>query len=427
MAEMRLKASGSELKIISAIHLTSTQAQYDTCLFEFDGAWDGYSLRTAVFYSNPNNIKPMLLDEDNKCFIPWDSFSNSRYLYIGVYGSNGNSYLPTQFVEIMYQPGANIDDHNYPPTPGIYEQIITFMEEHAHGSITRDGKIGTVANRFLVTGSGGAVGVKTPQQVVDLVGVSNPNILHNWDWRNPINQRGNMSCEVPSSGKYFIDRWLFGTQGGMKTAHIKNGYMEFPHGSYMQHRVEGLFLKGKEITFSVRHLGGGISKVTTTVPVSGEKNASFSGVGVLWCGVMAAGNIYFKVVFYDLREIEAVKLELGPISTLHLDPPMDHAVELPKCQRFYQKYKGTIRFRATEIVQNEMNCFFSFLYKMRVSPTISNIVGLVRTISGSTQSGFTFEVNGSYPDGFLLRVNKTSHGLTDAAIIITDYEASADL
>lgn len=134
MAEMILRATGSKLKIISEIHVTSTQAQYDTCLFEFDEAWDGYGLRTAVFYSNPNNIKAMLLDTQNRCYIPWDSFSHSRYLYIGAYGSNGNSYLPTQFVEVMYQPGANIDDHLYPPTPGIYEQIAAGLSQ-IHASI----------------------------------------------------------------------------------------------------------------------------------------------------------------------------------------------------------------------------------------------------------------------------------------------------
>lgn len=129
MAEMVLRATGSKLKIISEIHVTSTQAQYDTCLFEFDKAWVGYTLRTAVFYSNQKNIKAMLLDAHNRCFIPWDAFGNSRYLYIGVYGSNGESYLPTQFVEVMYQPGANIDDHLYPPTPGIYEQIAASLSE----------------------------------------------------------------------------------------------------------------------------------------------------------------------------------------------------------------------------------------------------------------------------------------------------------
>ncbi len=139
MAEMVLKATGSKLKIVSEIHVTSTQAQYDTCLFEFDKAWDGYGLRTAVFYSHPKNIKAMVLDMDNRCFIPWDAFSHSRYLYIGVYGSNGESYLPTQFVEVMYQPGANADDHLYPPTPGIYEQI-------AAGISGIENKLNTKAN-----------------------------------------------------------------------------------------------------------------------------------------------------------------------------------------------------------------------------------------------------------------------------------------
>ena len=127
MAEMVLRATGSKLKIISEIHVTSTQANYDHCRFEFDEGWDNHGVRTAVFYSNPAEIRTVLLDPENRCVIPWDAFSLSRYLYIGVYGSNGTSYLPTQFVEITYHPGAMLDDHNYPPTPGIYEQIMATL------------------------------------------------------------------------------------------------------------------------------------------------------------------------------------------------------------------------------------------------------------------------------------------------------------
>lgn len=114
MAEMILKATGSKLKITNAIFLTSTQIQYDTCLFEFDEVWDAYPTKTAVFYDKPGNEKRVVLDIFNRCHIPSKAFGQGRYLYIGVYGENGSSVLPTQFVEVMYQLGAYIDGQGLP-------------------------------------------------------------------------------------------------------------------------------------------------------------------------------------------------------------------------------------------------------------------------------------------------------------------------
>lgn len=46
----------------------------------------------------------------------------------------------------------------------------------------------------------------TADQIEALLGqVSGENLLHNWDFRNPVNQRG-VSGTVSSAG-YFYDRW----------------------------------------------------------------------------------------------------------------------------------------------------------------------------------------------------------------------------
>lgn len=49
------------------------------------------------------------------------------------------------------------------------------------------------------------------------------------------------------------------------------------------------------------------------------------------------------------QNIQAVKLELGTISTLAYDPPMDRAVELAKCQRYYIEFGGTRIYDAVAI------------------------------------------------------------------------------
>lgn len=289
MADMILKATGSELKIKSAIHVTSTQAQYDRCVFELDSAWNSYGTRTAVFYSgNPYNVKAVLLDTNNICYIPWDSFGPSRYLYIGLYGSNGSSYLPTNFVEIMYKAGANIDDHAYPPTPGIYEQLLTFMNN----------------------------------------GISNPNILHNWDFRKPVNQRG-LSGLVTGNNIYFLDRWFL-TQG---TLFVQNNNLVVNSDSPINQRIEGINLSGKTLTFSIMLQDGDVYKHTCDVPMSAD--VIISDKVIFRVTQSENGYMQLKVNFVTQQTILAVKLEVGSISTLHLDPPMDRAVELPKCQRFF--------------------------------------------------------------------------------------------
>lgn len=134
MATMALSATGSLLTVTTAIHLTSTQVEYDECDFTFDSAWDGYA-KTAVFYADPANVVEVVLVADS-CYIPWDAFaSNKRYLYVGVYGTSGTSVLPTNFVEVAVAPGANVEGTpSTPPSESVYAQLLGMISNNASGS-----------------------------------------------------------------------------------------------------------------------------------------------------------------------------------------------------------------------------------------------------------------------------------------------------
>lgn len=75
---------------------------------------------------------------------------------------------------------------------------------------------------------------------------TNPNLLDNWYFGNPVNQRGQM--EYSSSG-YTIDRWY----AEQITVQVMGGYIKCTSsGTYtrLQQTIEGFYLAGNTITFS---------------------------------------------------------------------------------------------------------------------------------------------------------------------------------
>ena len=158
---------------------------------------------------------------------------------------------------------------------------------------------------------------------------TNPNILHNWDFRiNPVNQRA--STGAISSG-YFYDRWM--RYAGTIT--INATYLSMPADASIEQRIEGLGLSGKAVTVSIL-LGDAVISGQGTFPTSaGTESVTLTGFGTATLGYHA-DYMFVRITATDsTRNLQAVKLELGTVSTLAYDPPMDWAVELAKCQRYF--------------------------------------------------------------------------------------------
>ena len=122
--DILLEVKETTLKLNSQVILVSTQVDYDVCAFTFGPEWDGY-VKTAVFYSTVNSQRiAVLLDDKNKCFIPWESILDPGALYLGVYGTKGKIEIPTNFVIFKSIQGSA--GSNMPPAPSedIYAQIL---------------------------------------------------------------------------------------------------------------------------------------------------------------------------------------------------------------------------------------------------------------------------------------------------------------
>lgn len=230
---------------------------------------------------------------------------------------------------------------------------------------------------------------------------SNPNLLDNWYFADPVNQRGKSA--YPTSDGYTIDRWHVGwdkdltlENGGVRLSTATAAY------SPLSQRLESSRVRpGSKLTLSflVSEMSCGSVEVFIAQNDSGNAGnilgvAHFKAPGLASVTVTVpetpAGsllNCYFAI---DAQaqggtagsvKIVAAKLELGDTQTLaHQDadgnwvlndPPPDRATELAKCQRYFLRLEGDGALMVCESEQkNVMKVRIPTPVTMRTAPAV---------------------------------------------------------
>ena len=190
---------------------------------------------------------------------------------------------------------------------------------------------------------------------------SNPNLLDNWYFigggsqqgggQLPINQRGQTEYAGSAAGTYTLDRWLFenkSSSGGSLT--ITDAGIQFSRGddgySSLIQRFEDKSLAGVCVTFSILCQDG---LYQVNFPFLGSPAAGVAcGPFRVYC---ISSGLYIRLLANSASSVTpviyAVKLELGDHQTLaHQDAdgnwvlndlPPNKALELAKCQRYFEK------------------------------------------------------------------------------------------
>lgn len=175
----------------------------------------------------------------------------------------------------------------------------------------------------------------------------NPNLLDNWYFGNPVNQRG-LRSYANSSGFYGIDRWRIAS--GLSNfcyVEINDGYVSFVNanttpGSYIyfeQNFEYDITPTGVPRTVSIMDKGGILRSYT------GPNNVSWEYDDGIYVYQGSQKSLNFRLDAGKRLDMKAVKLELGSQQTLaHQDasgnwvlndPPPNPALELAKCQRYF--------------------------------------------------------------------------------------------
>lgn len=273
---------------------------------------------------------------------------------------------------------------------GTVGQIVGYTEDNVVGNITPDAepKEGS-ANPVQ---SGGVYKANKYR--------SNPNILYNWYFGNPVNQR--MQTEYTGSATYSIDRWKFGA----RTCNLKidsdescivfSGTAETTaqnYSSFIQ-LFDTRPLDGCTVTFSILYKGTVGLGVYGGTPNGFHTSEDWDIISITYViTINASPNWWmYKSPMFCINDqegckVRAAKFELGERQTLaHKesgtwvinDPPPNFNEELAKCQAYY--YENLITLPKVGPIGgcamvgsptgSSIYGSIQFPVKMRVTPTI---------------------------------------------------------
>ena len=260
---------------------------------------------------------------------------------------------------------------------GTAEDVLEGHQEDiaAHGALF-------AAKQNKLTGQPGQVvgfGAEGAAQAVP--GWSNPNLLDNWYFVDPINQRGRTEYTV-AGAVYTIDRWLLSQAGAKVLSVVENGISIEPGGVLVQKLEPGRIQDGTQITMSVM-----INHIVFSAGMRWDSSTGYTNLTTQYGFRLACDPSNRYVQIYNESGsgddvINAVKLELGPVQTLACqdssgnwvlnDPPPNKALELAKCQRYFERsaWNATL---AVAINNSELRFCGSYYFKAvkRVAPAIT--------------------------------------------------------
>ena len=167
----------------------------------------------------------------------------------------------------------------------------------------------------------------------------NKNLLHNWDFRNPVNQRGQSS--YTGTGYGTIDRWK--VEGTATVSVTPDGVSFTPvTNSNLRQAIEGTSLAGKTVTMSVIFT----SVSGTAAIIARDGSTVISSITTTSAGLvtntfkvpenLSSLSVEINVALGSSFVAQSAKLELGSVSTLANDPPADYGEQLALCKRYYR-------------------------------------------------------------------------------------------
>ena len=266
----------------------------------------------------------------------------------------------------------------------------------------------------------------------------NANLLVNWDFGNPVNQRGKTSY---AGTGYGVDMWY--TTGATLSVDVTAEGVKLYKNSASANPAWAQALEtdaavGQTVTVSMLYKGNGkgaslrvaqsggimtLSNVSDWTLVQKTFTLEKWDVGTLQDRAIVAIQCFESMAANQELYIKAIKLELGTQQTLaHQENGAWVLNEIPKfgeqlaaCQRHLIPL-SSYQCPAARLGANEILFFVPLPVTMRTLPTIKQNGFQVLSKTGEVQTGFTFSVSSLRSNGVIINASKTGHGMTDAGL-----------
>lgn len=310
------------------------------------------------------------------------------------------------------------------------------------------------AIRGISTGDDGQLIASDWKELAVTDQLCNPNLLDNWYFGNPVNQRNIASDTIWGSYQYGLDRWrCFNTPS---IAWSSNGYITMKSGQQnclIDQFLEGTLLSGMVCTLSAL-TDRKLHTVTGTVPFN-TSTGEFSNISVTTNDGKTTVRFWKSAESrYPDEHVIAVKLELGDEQTLaHQDSSgnwilneiPDFGEQLRRCQRyFYSSMYNSIG--ESNSLKKEVwatgSSYGSTIHYCEGTrfPVVMRTIPIITIYSGSSReankishgtddtiSSVTIDIPFVGPDGFTqLNLSGLDDALNNTQVSF-HYTASADL
>ena len=244
-----------------------------------------------------------------------------------------NQEVAIDYSQIAFDTGSEYED------AGIDFSV---YQTKADGTLSTTAKTVSGAINELDAGIDNETSLRTEADTVldnKIAQISNPNLLINSDFRNPINQRGQTSYTYPSQGQqkmYTIDRWYLSPRPG-ETLTVNDGCITLTAGSSAS--VTAIYQRFEKLEFGTYTLTTKINgKVySVTLNCNGEyvDKTWDDGVFIFYSYGDSVNTFGIGAVasLMSSMDIEWAKLEQGSIATPFVPRPIGEEIAL--CQRYY--------------------------------------------------------------------------------------------
>lgn len=257
---------------------------------------------------------------------------------------------------------------------------------------------------------------------------SNPNLLDNTNFFNPINQRNQTSySNTDAAPKYSIDRWqvLGGTFDVQTRTYTSNSTLGIYGNQFRQYIPLESVSIGDTITVS-SVINDTRQIFTTTIPQYGDSvtgapfllETTWGGFKMITREAEHAALLTMVVNVSQSITVDWIKMEFGNFATPYV--PKGYGAELAECLRYFQRVYADWRIYPT---LKDMPYRFSqsTLQVMRIKPTIS-AHGTPYTF------GCTIIALDTQPMAFTVETKITEQGQNAAAAsMLGHFDLSADL
>lgn len=404
---IEIKVNGSIVSVQETKPLYSGSEDIHRCRFAFDKSWNPFR-KSAVFRVG-ERVMTAVLDEDC-CVLPWELLTRGNIglsVEVGVYGVSEAAEVMTSVWDSIgtVRDGTELGVDAREPSDGVYEQVMASVKQvdnkverygtQVQTQMQRAESAADISQAAAVRAERNAAAAESAASALKnkLTGVENAldnlpegdtliindlttggksaalsaemgkmlgrrpnrNLLDNWHFVNPVNQKGQAEYareSVSQSREYAIDRWYIRNGKGKATL-VEDGILleatDSTYAMYFEQFIDPTLTERETVlSLLVDDVEG-----TAYAQVGYTPSGTGSAGGTLTKGLKTIVNPAGKTVNRVLVQLNkgaklklrAIKLEYGTIQTLAhqneegnwvLNEIPDYAMELEKCRRYFQ-------------------------------------------------------------------------------------------